>query len=308
MGERGRDSQHGWQNWYGFWDGQHGWHSFPHLVPRVDVNILRPDQDVVYVVESDGSTLVAQGDPNGDTYTIRLADSPNSPDGISVKLLSDGQTLASDACGCDSRFNAADGTVTFDSTNWYLPFTVRLTSNPAAPATDPFQPLRAFPDASADRVFETSSDPNDFNLVGGIRFANGWFDGRGWRGGPVWIDGHGWFDGNGHWFDGNGFFDGHDGWWFDGDNWFDGHHTWLDDPHLVGPSLHNLLCNDGTPDHWHHGDWNWWGGWSSSFGCEDLPARQPVILPTEQGAGPPPSSGRSAATSCSRRPARPARW
>ena len=28
-------------------------------------------------------------------------------------------------------------TVTFDSTNWYLPFTVRLTSDPGAPATDP---------------------------------------------------------------------------------------------------------------------------------------------------------------------------
>ena len=108
----------------------------------------------------------------------------------------------SDACGCDSRFDAASGTVTFDSTNWYLPFTVRLTSNPAAPATDPFQPLETFPNPSADRVFETSSDPHDFNLVGGIRFGNGWFDGRGWRGGPVWIDGHGWYDGNGNWFDG----------------------------------------------------------------------------------------------------------
>ncbi len=286
--DQGWDEQHGWQNWYGFWDGHHGWHPFPHPVPRVDVNILRPDEDVVYVVESDGSTLVATGDPNGDTYTMRLTAAPGSDQTIRIKFQSDGQTLASDACGCDSRYDAANGTVTFDSTNWYLPFTVRLTSNPTAPATDPFQPLETFPNPSADRVFETSSDPHDFNLVGGIRFGNGWFDGRGWRGGPVWVDGHGWYDGDGNWFDGHGWFNGHDGWWFDGDDWFDGH-SWFGDSHFVGPSLHSLLCNDGTPDHWHHGDWDGWhGGWNSGFGCEDLPARQPIILPNEQGAGPPP--------------------
>ena len=129
---------------------------------------------------------------------------------------------------------------------------------------------------------------SDFRLVGGIRFGEGWFDGRGWGGGPVWVDGHGWFDGN-NWFDGDGWFNGYGGWWFDGDNWFDGH-NWLND--LNEPSLHNLLCNDGNPSHWYHGDWNGWGwggwGWQSSFGCEDLPARQPVILPNEQGAGAPP--------------------
>ena len=286
--DQGWDEQHGWQNWYGFWDGHHGWHPFPHPVPRVDTNILRPDEDVVYVVESDGSTLVATGDPNGDTYTMRLTAAPRSDQTIRIKFQSDGQTLATDACGCDSRYDPVKGTVTFDSTNWYLPFTVRLTSNPAAPATDPFQPLETFPNPSADRVYETSSDPHDFDLVGGVRFGNGWFDGRGWRGGPVWIDGHGWYDGHGTWFDGHGWFDDHDGWWFDGDDWFDGHH-WLGDSHFAGPSLHSLLCNDGTPDHWHHGDWDGWhGGWKSGFGCEDLPARQPIILPKEQGAGPPP--------------------
>ena len=279
----GWDAQHGWQNWYGYWDGFHGWHSFPHVVPRLDVNILRPDADVVYVVESDGSTLVATGDPNGDTYTMRLTAAPDSGQTIRVKLQSDGQTLGSDACGCDGRFDASSGTVTFDSTNWYLPFTVRLTSNPGAPATDPFQPIETFPNPSADRVFETSSDPHDWNLVGGIRFGNGWFDGRGWLGGPVWVDGHGWYDGS-NWFDGHGWFNGYDGWWFDGDNWFDGHHAWFAS---TEPSLHSLLCNDGSPDHWHHGDWSGWG-WNWSFGCDDLPARQPIILPAEQGAGPPP--------------------
>ncbi len=45
---------------------------------------------------------------------------------------------------------------------------------------------------------------------------------------------------------------------------------------------------------WHHGSWGGWGwfggawAWSSSFGCDDYPARQPVILPNEQGAGPAP--------------------
>ena len=293
--DQGWNQQNGWYDWYGYWDGDHGWHAFPHPVPLVDVNILRPDEDNVYIVQSNGGTLVAQGDPNGDTYTIRLTAAPTDGDNdttVVVQLQSDGQTIASDACGCDSRFTAGTGTsgptVTFDTTNWWIPFTVRLTSNPAAPATDPFQPLQAFPNAPDERVFETDANQGDFRLVGGIRFGEGWFDGRGWGGGPVWVDGHGWFDGS-NWFDGNGWFNGYGGWWFDGDNWFDGH-GWLNTSNE--PSLHNLLCNDGNQGHWYHGDWNGWGwggwGWQSSFGCEDLPARQPVILPSEQGAGAPP--------------------
>ena len=94
-------------------------------------------------------------------------------------------------------------TVTFDLTNWWIPFTVRLTSNPAAPATDPFQPLQAFPNAPDERIYETDANQDDFRLVGGIRFGEGWFDGRDWSGGPVWVDGYGWFDGQ-NWFDGDG--------------------------------------------------------------------------------------------------------
>ena len=172
---------------------------------------------------------------------MRLTAAPGSDQTIRIKLQSDGQTLATDACGCDSRYDAASGTVTFDSTNWFLPFTVRLTSNPAAPATDPFQPLETFPAPSADRVFETKSDPHDFDLVGGIRFDDGWFDGRGWLGGPVWLDGHGWYDGAGNSFDGHGWFDGHDGWWFDGDNWFDGHA-----PGSGAPARRSTTCSATT--------------------------------------------------------------
>ena len=293
--DQGWSEQNGWYDWFGYWDGDHGWHAFPHQVPVVNVNILRPDEDVVYLVQSDGSTLVAQGDPNGDTYTIRLTAAPLDGDNdktLIVELQSDGQTIASDACSCDPRFTPGTAgsypTVTFDLTNWWIPFTVRLTSNPAAPATDPFQPLQAFPTTPDERTYETDANPDDFRLVGGIRFGEGWFDGRDGNGGPVWVDGYGWFNGQ-NWFDGDGFFNGHGGWFFDGDNWFDGQ-NWLTSN--GEPSLHNLLCNDGSPSHWYSGQWGGgWGGdwgWQSSFGCEDLPARQPVILPNEQGAGPPP--------------------
>ena len=63
-------------------------------------------------MQSDGSTLVAQGDPNGDTYTIRLTAAPTDGDNdktVVVQLQSDGQTIASDACGCDSALHARHG-------------------------------------------------------------------------------------------------------------------------------------------------------------------------------------------------------
>ncbi len=174
--------------------------------------------------------------------------------------------------------------MTFDQTNWWMPFTVRLTSNPGAPATDPNQALQVFPANPNDRIYQTRSNTDDFDLVGGIRFSDDWF---GWDGGPVWVDGHGWYSGQ-NWFDGDGFFNGYGGWFFDGDSWFDGHGNWVVDPE---PSLHSLLCR---PNMWHHGSWGGWGwgggawAWTSGFGCDDFPARMPIILPNEQGAGPAP--------------------
>src|SRR5262249_51517951 len=103
----GWDWSDGWSTRWGFWGSDHDWHPFAHDVPRVDVTILRPDEDVVYLVESDGSTLVAQGDPTGDTYTIRLTAQPDWGETITVELQPDGQLIASDACGCDPRFAPA---------------------------------------------------------------------------------------------------------------------------------------------------------------------------------------------------------
>ena len=231
--DQGWNQQNGWYDWYGYWDGDHGWHAFPHPVPLVDVNILRPDEDNVYIVQSNGGTLVAQGDPNGDTYTIRLTAAPTDGDNdttVVVQLQSDGQTIASDACGCDSRFTAGTAnlgpTVTFDLTNWWMPFTVRLTSNPAAPATDPFQPLQAFPNAPDERVLRDGREPGRLPASSAAsastRAGSTAAAGTAARCGSTATAG----STGSNWFDGNGWFNGYGGWWFDGDNWFDGH-NWL---------------------------------------------------------------------------------
>ncbi len=103
----------------------------------------------VYVKPTAYSLLVVTGDPAGATYSIRLTESPEPGESVVLTLNTDGQTLVADACSCDARFTPGTSTtpptITFTSTNWYLPFTVRVTANPAAPATDPFQPLMYFP-------------------------------------------------------------------------------------------------------------------------------------------------------------------
>jgi hypothetical protein len=120
------------------------------------------------VKQHDGVTLVAQGDPAGDTYTMRLTEAPDRSQ--QVRILSDGQTIASDACLCDARFHAATATtpayVVFDATNWYLPITVRLTSNAAAPATDPFQPLVSFPQRSDENAGDRGADEHGMDQNG----------------------------------------------------------------------------------------------------------------------------------------------
>ena len=230
----------------------------------------------VYIRETDGSTLVVKGDPLGDTYTVRLTEAPTRPQ--QVQILSDGQTIASSAFG-DARFTAATATkpayVTFDSTNWWMPFTVRLTTPATAPATDPFQPI--------EKLAPTGDG----------------HDGEGWS------DGHGDSYGDGYIYAyGNG--DGEHGF---GDNGEGG----LEQPTLG--RVQSLLCADGTNDHdaddddpanWyryhddhdgrdgdHDGrdhDWNDddEGDSDNELACEDSPQRQPVILPNELGAGAPP--------------------
>ena len=285
--------QHGWATRWGFWGADHAWHPFPHQVPRVDVNILRPDEDVR--VRRRVRRLDARRDRRPERRHVHdPADRGARTDDESwwCSFESDGQTIGVRRMRLRPALRARRLPHTARPSRSTrrtggCPFTVRLTSNPGAPPTDPYQPIQVFPDAlRTSASSRRAATTNDFDLVGGIRFGNGWF---GWarraRLGrrprlvrrPQLVRRHGWFDG-------------HDGWWFDGDGWFDGHSWHVD----TEPSLHSLLCNDGDPDHWHHGSWGGWGwgggawGWNGAFGCEDMPARQPVILPNEQGAGPPP--------------------
>ncbi|HTZ04540.1 MAG TPA: HYR domain-containing protein, partial [Gaiellaceae bacterium] len=126
-----------------------------HAPTDVRVSVLVSDTPHAYIVESGLSTLVVKGDPAGDIYSVRLTAPPvgglpaikvERGGQMTVAIVTDGQTLASAADPSDGRFSTENGIVafvTFDSTNWYLPFFVRLTANPEPPATDSFQPVKA---------------------------------------------------------------------------------------------------------------------------------------------------------------------
>ena len=145
----------------------------------VPVTILPSNAPLVYTTQSNGSTLVVVGDPNGDIYSIRLTaapvgGAPNS-DGvivgggqILVLIVTDGQTLPTAADPTDTRWTttalANAIIVTFDAKTWYQPFFVRLVWNPEPPATDPFQPVKKFPlpytlNASSDTWTVAPSKP-----------------------------------------------------------------------------------------------------------------------------------------------------
>ena len=115
--------------------------------PTLNVKVLDTDGAGVYVRQSDGSTLVVKGDPTGDTYGIRLTHAPTAD--VKISLITDGQTLVSNFNGADARFTAATGStpafVTFSTTNWFNPFVVKVTADPAAPPPDPNQQLKFFP-------------------------------------------------------------------------------------------------------------------------------------------------------------------
>ena len=124
--------------------------------PKLNVKLIDTDGAGVYVRETDGSTLVVKGDPTGDTYSLRLTHAPAAA--VTIALLTDDQTLVDSAVVVPPGGPVftpavldADGlvvtpaTVTFDATNWFTPFVVRVTANPQAPPTDEIQPLKFFP-------------------------------------------------------------------------------------------------------------------------------------------------------------------
>ncbi len=127
-----------------------------HPDPELDVRLLDTDGAGVYVRQTDGDTLVVQGDPVGDTYSLRLTSAPAAD--VTIAFLTDDQTLVDSAVvvppgGPVFVPAVLDGdglvidpaTVTFSATNWFTPFFVRVTANPQAPPPPDVQPLKFFP-------------------------------------------------------------------------------------------------------------------------------------------------------------------
>ncbi|MGE4044330.1 MAG: hypothetical protein AB7F35_05720 [Acetobacteraceae bacterium] len=97
-------------------------------VSRVTVDVRDNDTGGLLVTQSNDATLVAG--LLDDTYTLQLTRAPKAP--VTVQILTDGKTLVSaDASSqLPGRFAIINKvpTVTFDSTNWKVPFTVRVTA------------------------------------------------------------------------------------------------------------------------------------------------------------------------------------
>lgn len=95
---------------------------------QVEVDVRDNDTSGVLVTQSNDATLVASG--LADTYTLQLNRTPTAP--VVIALLTDGKTVVSaDPFGqLPGRFAFLGGipTVTFDATNWKIPFTVRVTA------------------------------------------------------------------------------------------------------------------------------------------------------------------------------------
>jgi len=96
--------------------------------PEIKVDIRDDDTAGLIVTETSGSTLVSENNP--DFYDIVLTNAPTDP--VIVTILADGQTIVSAADPLDTRFDDTGDipTVTFDSSNWNIPFTVKVEVNP----------------------------------------------------------------------------------------------------------------------------------------------------------------------------------
>jgi Ca2+-binding RTX toxin-like protein len=122
--------------------------------PRIQVDVIDADAPGLLVTQMTDELTVSDGHPA--TYTIQLLKSPAALTQVVATLLTDGKTLASSDVP-DARFHAAPffctpsstaacgPTVVFDSTNWNVAFTVRVSVNPGAPAVVGTQPVMVFP-------------------------------------------------------------------------------------------------------------------------------------------------------------------
>ncbi|RJR48541.1 MAG: calcium-binding protein, partial [Desulfobacteraceae bacterium] len=111
--------------------------------PEIKVGIRDNDAAGLIVTQTNGSTLVSEGNP--DTYAIVLTKAPTAP--VTVSILTDGQTIAGAYDTLDTRFGIVGGTptVTFDANNWNDPFTVKVTVNPDAAQNEGSHPIQTFP-------------------------------------------------------------------------------------------------------------------------------------------------------------------
>ena len=109
---------------------------------EVKVEVRDNDAGGLLVTQSGGNTLVSE--TQTDTYSLVLTQQPTAP--VTVTILSDGQTLVSADSDPLGRLDASgdEPTVTFDETNWDIPFVVRVAVNPDA-VIDDGQPVQAFP-------------------------------------------------------------------------------------------------------------------------------------------------------------------
>jgi hypothetical protein len=110
---------------------------------EIEVDLRDNDAGGLVVVQSGDSTIVSESTP--DTYAIMLSKAPTAP--VTVSILTDGQTVASADSASDGRLTVgADGVpkVTFDGTNWNVPFVVRLAVGDNA-GGDGGQPVQTYP-------------------------------------------------------------------------------------------------------------------------------------------------------------------
>ncbi|MHC4618339.1 MAG: hypothetical protein ACYTEQ_11370 [Planctomycetota bacterium] len=101
-------------------------------VPNVEVKLIDDDKAGLIITETDLETQVLEGATAGDTYKISLTKEPVSGETVTVTLqfddIGDSQISVSDPSSSTGRFDAVTCELTFDSTNWFQPFELKVTA------------------------------------------------------------------------------------------------------------------------------------------------------------------------------------
>ena len=109
----------------------------------VKITVAATNTPGVLILQPQGDAAVSKA---GQTYTYQMVLTEAPTADVTVNVLNDGQTFASvgDASIVngipDPRFNAANQTVTFNASNWYIPISIKLSANLSfVQPTDPSQ-------------------------------------------------------------------------------------------------------------------------------------------------------------------------